>query len=102
MLSSLIYFFSKLNCLFLFVYLFARGKCPIAKGFIDTCVFHSVMQALTVDLQEKSIKIIVIIIKIKINHPFFFHCRHKMKYSFCQDSIFGYSKVVCSKAHSQP
>ena len=32
----------------LFIYIFARGKCPIAKGFIDACVVDSVMQALTV------------------------------------------------------
>jgi len=69
----------------LFICIFAPGECPISKGFIDACVFDSVMQALTVDLQEKSIKI-----KIKNNHQSFFHCRHKMKYSCYQDSIFGY------------
>ena len=41
----------------LFICIFAPGECPISKGFIDACVFDSVMQALTVDLQEKSIKI---------------------------------------------
>ena len=46
----------------LFICIFARGRCPIAKGFIDACVFDSVMQALTVDLQEKSIKIIIMIL----------------------------------------
>ena len=61
LLPSLISFFFKTE---LFICIFARGKCPIAKGFIDACVFNSVMQALTVDLQEKSIKIIIIIIII--------------------------------------
>ena len=46
--SSFIYFFSKLNCL-IYICIFARGECPIAKGFIDPCVFDSVMQALTVE-----------------------------------------------------
>ena len=84
----------------LFICIFAPGECPISKGFIDACVFDSVMQAPTVDLQEKSIKIKKN--KKNNNHPSFFHCRHKMKYSCYQGSIFGYSKVVCSKVHSQP
>ena len=37
-----------------------------------------------------------------MNYPSFFHCRHKMKYSCYQDSIFGYSNAVCLKVHSQP